>query len=104
MPKIPNLSADEMRTLRGTAEAAQRARAAGAMPVQDGRVGPAPGMKRMGPPGMPPRGPRGMAPPTGGMAPGAMRPALAPGMKSGGSVSSRADGIASKGKTRGKIC
>jgi hypothetical protein len=88
MPKIPSLSADEMRTLRGTAEAAQRAR----------MKGPS------GMPGMSPRGSRGMAPPTGGMAPGAMRPALAPGMKSGGSVSSRADGIASKGKTRGKIC
>jgi hypothetical protein len=38
------------------------------------------------------------------VAPGAPKTMGGMGMKKGGTVSSRADGIAQRGKTRGKIC
>ena len=49
-----------------------------------------------------------MAPPDAGVPPAAMAPPVAPamvppGMKNGGSASSRADGIATKGKTKGRM-
>ena len=65
------------------------------MPMGAGAPAPAMPMRRPMPPAMPPGG--GMAPPA----------APPMGMKKGGSVSSRADGIAKKGKTKGtmvKMC
>lgn len=95
MPKIPSLSADEMRTLRGTAEAAQRARA-GAMP---GRGAPGTPRASMTPP---PQGVNPAMTPRRGPVPGGV-PGMSRGMKGGGSVSARADGVVSKGKTKGRF-